>query len=143
MYTLVLITISYIVYYILNYFSLTDSWQATWPFQVAGISASCVFIFIWLEGSVVFDEMMQVVTIKRYFSKVFQAKQIPYTDIKAIILKRYAHEDEDGHITHEGYFHLKLTRGSSYLLLVFNSQNSIENVRKQLLKHSKLKIQTF
>lgn len=102
---------------------------------------SLMMIYIWLEGSVVFDEMMQVVTIKSWFSKILPAKQIHYPEIKAVVLKRFGYIDEDGHETNEGYFHLQLNNGKTVLVMVFKHKDSIENARKRLIKHTKLHVQ--
>ena len=141
LYTTILIALTSIVYYALHQYDNFDVWLGTWQVKTAGILGSLMMIYIWLEGSVVFDEMMQVVTIKSWFSKILPAKQIHYPEIKAVVLKRFGYIDEDGHETNEGYFHLQLNNGKTVLVMVFKHKDSIENARKRLIKHTKLHVQ--
>lgn len=143
LYSLAFIAIGTFVYFVLNQNGLIDSWLNLWQYQVLKITGISVLIYIWLASSVVFDEMMQVVTIKSWHRKILPAKQIYYPDIKNIKLKRHGHIDENGDETNKGYFHLQLNNGDTYLLMVFKHKASIENARKRLVKHTKLKVDSI
>ena len=137
--TTVLTFIIAVVYFVILPY---DNWLHSWQFQTGKFIAVIAFIYIWLEGSVVFDEMMQVVTIKSWHTKLLPAKKIYYPDIKAVVLKRHGYIDEDGHEINEGYFHLRLNNEKTHLVMVFKQKKSIENARKKLKIHTKLKLET-
>ena len=102
-----------------------------------GLSGLMLF---WRSGFVEFDEMLQQVVFRRWLRKFITAKVVTYADIKHLVLKRYAHEDEEGYVTHEGYFHLELNNGQTYLLMVFNDDERIEQARRHLTNHTRLNI---
>ncbi len=129
--------------YIVKSNNLYYSWFDTWVINALQVGGVLIIILIWEDYSIAFDEMMQVVVIKKWFSSLLPVKKIFYPNIKAVVLKRYAYEDEDGDITNEGYFHLELSNGDSCLLMKFTDIDSIENARKKLARHTQFKIQSF
>jgi len=128
------------LYYVIQANGLIEGFHDSWQFQVAAVACMAMVIFIWQECKLEFDEMMQVVTIRRGLTRVFPATKINYRDIDRIILKRHAHEDEDGYVTNEGYFHLQLNNNKVYLMVVFNDADAIDDAYDQLKKHTRLKI---
>lgn len=138
--TVTLIIISIIVYFIVQQFDNFEAWRNAGYFQIAIFFGLFMMVFIWKGSSVSFDEMMQVFIIKRGFGKFLPAKQIYYSEIQNIVLKRFGYQDEDGNVSNQGCFHLRLNNGKTHLIMVFNHAESIEDARKNIAKHSKLKI---
>ena len=135
-----LFILSIIAYFVLQQFDAFVAWQNAGYFQVTVFVGFFIMVYIWKGSSVAFDEMMQVVIIKRGLGKFLPAKQIYYKDIKNIVLKRFGYQDQDGNVTNQGYFHLRLNNDQTRVVMVFNHADSIENARKSLVKHSKLQV---
>ena len=114
--------------------------QAEWLQPAAVMMGLSGLMLFWRSGFVEFDEMLQQVVFRRWLRKFITAKVVTYADIKHLVLKRYAHEDEEGYVTHEGYFHLELNNGQTYLLMVFNDDERIEQARRHLTNHTRLNI---
>lgn len=115
-------------------------WLSSWQFQSAGLAAFLACVYIWHKGSVVFDEMMQVVIINRWYRKLLKPKMVYYSEIREVLLKRHIHKDSDGHTIVEGYFHLRLLNGVNYLLFVFKGADCIFEANKKLKSHTKLPV---
>lgn len=141
--TLLTLCFAVFFYYVIQINGLIENFLDSWQFQTAVVVVMAVVIFTWLECKLVFDEMMQVVTIRRGLTRLLPATKVYYSDIDKIILKRHAHEDEDGNVTNEGYFHLQLNNGKIYLMVIFTDLDAIDGALNQLKKHSQLKITSY
>jgi hypothetical protein len=130
-------------YYVIQVNELIENFHKSWQFQAVWLVGMAVILFTWLECKLVFDEMLQVVTIRRGFTRVLPATKIFYADIDRIILKRYAYEDEDGEVTNQGYFHLLLINRKDYLMVIFNDLDAIDDALDQLKKHTRIKISGY
>ena len=130
-------------YYVVQFNGLIENFPDSWQLQTAVVVGMAVVCFTWLECKLEFDEMMQMLSIRRGLTRVLPTTKVSYSDIDKIILKRHAHQDEDGNVTNEGYFHLQLNNGKALLMMVFNDLDVIDNALKRLKKHTRLKITTF
>lgn len=139
-YTITLLVVWFGIMYWLLPAIIDPSSPAGWHQPAAVLMGLFVLTLIWRSGFVVFDEMLQQVVFRRWLRKLTAAKVVDYADIKHVVLKRYAHEDENAYVTHEGYFHLELNNGQTYLLMVFNDDERIEQARNHLINHTRLKI---
>ena len=63
-----------VAYFMLHQYTKVDTWLSTWHYQAAIFCGLLILVFIWLKGCVVFDEMLQMVTIKRGLTKILPAK---------------------------------------------------------------------
>ena len=84
-------------------------------------------------------KILTLIITKRGLGKFLPAKLIYYSEIQNIVLKRFGYQEEDGNLSNQGYFHLRLNNGKTRLVMVFNHADSIEDARKNIAKHSKLK----
>ena len=140
-----LLTVFYasFLYYVVQHNDIVPGFHESWQFQYAVMTFVAIIIFIWLNCYVVFDELKQMLTIRRGLTRILPPNKVYYSEIDKIIVKRHAHEDEDGVVTNEGYFHLQLKNKKTCLLMVFQDKNAIDFVLKKLKSHTEIKLQTY